>query len=399
MRGFEFTVITVNRKNLPKKNTFNEILKDVKVIYVEDPIQNIFDKVKEVSTKTKKASIVDLFINFGKTIVKGVLNNFLFPDKGYFWYKRSFRKVYELININNFDVVYGSFPEPSAIWLAYKISKKSHLPLVIDYRDLWSTNPLFGKISLMNKYTAYAEKRILKHADIVIFATAMAEENYINKKIVEKGKAFLLWNGFDPEDFVIDLSKDSIIDKSVFNFTYTGNTGDLTNPSRNPKAFIDAFIEFTKTKNKIRLNFIGNLPSDVNNYVSNVKEIYVSGMMPHADISRILSDSDILVVILTEAEDLSAVPGKVYEYMAANKFILALTKENSQLSNLIKKYEYGMVVDPDSKELILSKMIESMDICNNKPELKPNQLFVKNFDRQRTASKLEELLLKHINNN
>jgi glycosyltransferase involved in cell wall biosynthesis len=216
--------------------------------------------------------------------------------------------------------------------------------------------------------------------------------------MVNPDKTYLLWNGFDPDDFTLKAKGDSIIDKSAFNFTYTGNTGNLSDPARNPKIMIEAFIEFTKNVSNVRLNFIGNLPPDVVNYVSGLKEITISGMVKHTDIGQILKDSDVLLVILTKYEDLSAVPGKVYEYMAAGKYIIALTEEKSQLAYLISMYRFGCIVNPDSFEGIISKMLESKNIVKERVEVKPDYLFVKRFNRKNAAENLLNILQSVIDN-
>lgn len=389
--GIDFTVLTAKRKILVSKNAFSEILNEIEVIYIEDPIQNIFDKAKSVSSESVKSNIVKSIVNLGKKNIKRILNNILIPDKGYFWYKKSYKAIMKLHDIRNFDIIYASFPEPSALWLGYKISIKTNLPLVLDFRDLWSTNPLFRKTVLITKYTRRLEKRILKKARSIIFATEMARDIYIREGMVNKDKTCILWNGFDPDDFSLSHSCVSIMDKSVFNFTYAGNTGNLSDPARNPKIMIDAFIAFAKNVSNVRLNFIGNLPSDVINYVSGKKEIMISGMLKHSDVGQILKDSDVLLVILTKYEDLSAVPGKVYEYMAAGKYILALTSKESQLAHLISMYKYGSIVNPDSFDEIISKMQEARNIVKERVEIKPDSVFVEKFNRQNAAESLKNI--------
>lgn len=402
-KDVKFYVIAVRRDHLPRNEIYKDLLKDVIVLYIPDPIRNLFDKVKEGSNqRIRNNTGYSTIMNRGKYLLKWVLNNFLFPDLGYFWYRKAFQSGINLIEERSIDVIYSTFPEPSAHWLGFKLSRKMKLPLILDYRDLWSTNPLFRKNWIFNNYLRFTEKKILKCADSVIFATEMAQEKYCQVNYIKHGRYELIWNGYDPEDFS-DFSStgNSILDKSAINYTYTGNVGDFLSHRRNPKALLDAFGEFYKSNPNVKLNFVGNLPHDVRRYIEITDGIEYFPAVPYPEIPRILLDSDILIVLLTKWEDITAVPGKIYEYMASGKFILGLTEQNSQVSEIIRTYNYGLVGKPDAKDAILKQLEVSSQIVMKEDNSKPkvNYQFVENFSRRKSADKLYQILQKVVSRN
>ena len=390
--GVKFYVISVKRSLPAGRNVYEEILNEVDVLYIRDPIRDLFDKVRQEGISISKSNrILSTILNLGKYLLKWILNNFLFPDQGFFWYRNAYKSGIKLFKKSSIDIVYSTFPEPSAHWLGYKLARQLKLPLVLDYRDLWSTNPLFGKNWLFNRIVNVRENKILAYAESVIFTTKMAMEKYIERKKVESGKAELIWNGYDPEDFLIGSdSTESFINKSFINFTYTGSVGDLISPRRNPKALLDAFKDYHSLNDKARLNFIGNLHEDVKKYIDNTEGVQYFPMVPNSMVPRILLDSDVLVVILTRAEDLTAVPGKLYEYMVSRKFILALTESESQVASLVESYNYGSVEKPDSKDLILKQLINAAKLVSTKisADQSIDKQFIEQFDRMKSAEKL-----------
>lgn len=394
-RGFNFTILSVRRSHLLASTKIKPNSTNYRAFFCSDPIRDFFDKVKAqgaLPAQEGRTSLKSKILNLGKYFVKWGLNNCLFPDQGYFWIKNASKLGTNLLQERSIDLIYSSFPEPAAHWLAYKLAKKHKLPLVLDYRDLWSSNPLFQKNFFLNVVLRRMEKRGLAYAARTIFTTQMARDHYLGLKMVPLKKTELIWNGFDEDDFDQTDSSFSSLEEGKINFTYTGGTGQLNGQRRNPKYLLDAFGSLSEEIEDIRFHFFGTLPSDVQNYISKMPSVSLNPMVPHSLVPSILKASDVLVAILTKVEDISAVPGKVFEYMAARKFIVALTEEESQLAALIQQYRFGLVVRPDSTEKIKFALQRAYDIVISKEACPQQDAFLETFNRRHSAKKLEGIL-------
>jgi len=338
-KDISITVLTSKRLKLSQDESLSKILKDIDIHYVEDPIQNKYDKVKSkiLKKKVKKS----LFFNI-KDMLKKIISNLMFPDFHIIWGYKAYKQAKQIENI---DIVYSTFPIASAHFLATLLSIKFHKPLILDYRDLWFKNKIFKKnCRIANYINKYIEKYILNHASYVIFTTEFAKDKYLNENLLHRDKKYsVLWNGIDPQDFIHTKAKNYKDGYLSVNIVYTGGLGNINSSRRTPKFLFNAANTLS---NKLMLNIYGDIPADVIEYANKIENIKFYGLIPYSEIASVLNEADILIVILTPDEDLTAVPGKVFEYMYSNKYILALTDKKSQLASLLRTYNFASIVDP-----------------------------------------------------
>ena len=77
----------------------------------------------------------------------------------------------------------------------------------------------------------------------------------------------------------------------------------------------------------------------------------------HEKVLQLLSEADMLY--LTETPEQSDfIPGKLFEYLAARRFILATIPTKGEASHLIRRFEAGVVLPSDDIEGIAQALIE-----------------------------------------
>ena len=104
---------------------------------------------------------------------------------------------------------------------------------------------------------------------------------------------------------------------------------------------------------KIQLHFVGQLTTAEKNRLAPLVEkgiVKIWGHKPRATALGFQRKGDILLLI-TAPEIASIATGKLFEYLAANKPILALTR-GTEAARIVKDTGAGMVVSPDSPEEI-----------------------------------------------
>ena len=79
--------------------------------------------------------------------------------------------------------------------------------------------------------------------------------------------------------------------------------------------------------------------------------------LPHREAVKMLASADILLLILDPVDRPAVLTGKLFEYLAARKPILALAPENSGAAKLIHKLKIGEVALTSDKEKIKEKII------------------------------------------
>ncbi|MGB9590061.1 MAG: glycosyltransferase, partial [Candidatus Hydrothermia bacterium] len=104
-----------------------------------------------------------------KALGASLANWFSFPDTRRLWIGRGFRRGLEIVSNEKPSAILATSPPYSSFILGRRLSEKTDLPLVLDYRDLW----------LGNKYRVYptgfhaswnvkAERGVLSRAAAVI---------------------------------------------------------------------------------------------------------------------------------------------------------------------------------------------------------------------------------------
>ena len=305
--------------------------------------------------------------------------NIFIPDARVGWFFPAVTKGKEIFSGDNYNTVVSLGPPHSTHIVGYRLSKIFHLPFVPVLIDPWidivyykSATRSRGSVKLDN----YLEKKILKHASRVIFVTKSTQEDYIKKYSFLKEKSFILYWGYNEDDFQkippVNISDEEII-------THAGNIFDY----QNPKELWKRIRKEIDTGRKIKIKFIGTVSPLIKKEIekNNLNEIteYV-GFLPYLKMIEELKKSSYLLVCATEKRH---VPGKLFEYLRAGKPILAFGNDNDEVKNIITEANAGMVFkyDEDCKEFF-----------ERAASFRTNESVIKKYDRRLIAEGFAKIL-------
>ena len=116
------------------------------------------------------------------------------------------------------------------------------------------------------------------------------------------------------------------------------------------------------------------------------------GSVKQSEKSNGLNAGDIAIVTLAEGMLGLGVPSKAYFSMAANKPILAIMNEQSEVACMIKQYNIGWVVPPEHPELLAKTIIEIVDSYNSDTLASARDVLIENYAEPVAMKKIEEVL-------
>ncbi|RKD23824.1 glycosyl transferase family 1 [Ammoniphilus oxalaticus] len=281
----------------------------------------------------------------------------LIPDDQILWFPSATKKGLEIIREHQIDAIFSTSGPYTNHLVGLRLKKKTRLPWIVDFRDPWTQNMHRPGVAWREKVEEKMERNVLREADILLTVTRSFANDFQRKfgNVIKRTE--VIHNGFDPEDYQQLATIAS--DRQRCSFIYTG----IFYQERNPRLFLQAIHELLAEgklkRDLIELKFAGVF--DYPGYTENMDcaqalgledIVKVLGHLPHQEALIELKSSDVLLLIADTAPGSGRyIPGKLFEYMAIGKPILALSLPGESTA-IIEQYGLGQVVNPTSKEEI-----------------------------------------------
>lgn len=285
--------------------------------------------------------------------------NMMVPDMMVTWALRAYSEGKKICEKENVDVIFSTDP-PSDYLLASFLSRKHKIPLVLDFRDSWTLRR-YGVLSrgfLRRRVEKALENYVLKTASAVVFVNALMRERYAGAYPHYAPKFNVITNGFDDDDFPADAARSA---NRVFTLLHAGRLSEF----QSPVVFFQSLHELAKegkiSAENFKAVFIGDvsaawLDSLVHFHLENI--VSVLPYKPHREIVKDMTASDALLLI--SGSDPEITTGKIYEYLAAGRPVLAFAPPDGEAARLIYETEAGIVAPPDNKENIKEALLRLM---------------------------------------
>lgn len=231
------------------------------------------------------------------------------------------------------DIVISSFGPYSTHIIAHNLRVNGYAKKwCADYRDLWTDSEIYQGFPIIKNFETLLEKTLMRDADIISLDSE-SKVAYFKQKY--RNKIILVSNGFDAEE--IDN-----LPKEKFNFN-TGKkiisyTGSIYSGLRDPKPL----FEYIRNNPifEYEVHFYGQNVEILKSEILGIEDkVKIHGMVEREDALRIQRDSDILLYLESEKNNLEGViPGKLYEYIYSSTPILAVgITDKGDAGALIKK--------------------------------------------------------------
>lgn len=320
----------------------------------------------------------------------------IFPiDSKIGWLPFAYHEGCKLIKENAIDALFATVGPYSSSILGYKLAEKFHIPLIIDYRDLWKGKPDISYYSKFHqRFSDKYERRSLEAAAKVIVCTkSMKSQLQFHFPKAAKSKIDVIFNGWDKQEF--DKVKPDSKSQDKFVITYTGGFyGEQT-----PKFFIDAVSDLileNKLPENTEIRFVGNFYKCIKDILSIPKLKKVMKIIPqvsHQESIRYMKESDVLLLFIAKENSDSIITQKLFEYLAVQKLILAMIPVKGDASKILQETNTALISEIDDINEIKSNIIRIIEISRN-----GNKIFDfsenMQFERKSLTGKLAEILNK-----
>jgi len=352
-------------------------------------------KGKDINSRLAKKGTVTIPNEFIRKVLSKISSTIFIPDNKKNWSKKVLKVASELMNREQYDLIFVSGPPFSTVNTAVALKKKFKVPLVIDYRDLWYG---FHFATYPTPYHSYKIKKMeykaLREADKVIVINRRIKEKLMDYyKFLTFKDIVIIPQGYDPEDLEKAISEKKMHDKMIL--TYSG----LFYENITPKYFLQAFRQLLNERpdiaNSVLLYFIGVKRKEVPKVIKKLKlENFVKefGYIPHLDALSKVMLSDVLWLMIGEGKNADTISsGKFFEYIGTMKPVIGCVPEGTLKTNL-EEYGAAFICAPDDITSIKQNIIKAFQLYKKGELPKANEEYVQKHRRDA----LTEILVKEF---
>ncbi len=339
-------------------------------------------------TETISSGIIEedkkqTFIQKSLLFIRG---NFFIPDARKFWINPSVQFLSKELNKDNYDAIITTGPPHSLHVIGLKLKEKFGIRWIADFRDPWTQIGYHEKLKLTGKSRKKHETlelEVLNKADDLIVTSYTTQKEFQSKS---SKPVHVITNGFDIE------MNDEEVKNGKFQLAHVGSLLSGRNPQNLWKAISELIQENEDFRNKFELLLAGRISDAVlesinehrmNKYLQNL------GYVSHDKAVNIQREASVLLLLEIDSEETKGIiPGKLFEYLAAKRPIIAVGPENWDVSRIVEETNSGKVFNYTEKDRLKSYILECFEGANNQLNLSA----IKKYHRKNLTKKLAKLI-------
>ena len=370
----------------------NEVNKNI--IVLKQPIKEPY-KLASIFSKKSTTTISSGIIkaekkqSFVEKMLLYVRGNFFIPDARVGWVNPSVDYLSNYIKTNAVDVIITTGPPHSMHLIGLELQKRFAVKWIADFRDPWTSIGYHKELKLTDKSAQKhkdLERLVLTKADTILTTSFTTKQEFA--EITQK-PIHVITNGYDIES----IEKPPLDTK--FTISHIGSLLSKRNPHILWQALNEILQENEQFRSDFQLQLIGKVSSEI---IDTIKEfkldayLNVLGYVSHTEALKYQRSSQVLLLIEIDSfETIGIIPGKLFEYMAAERPILAIGPKQSDVEKIIKDTNAGKYFNYDNLQEVKQYLLDCYEKYQQK-NLKVHGIGLQYFSRKKLTGKLASVI-------
>jgi glycosyltransferase involved in cell wall biosynthesis len=310
------------------------------------------DKLFGKGSESQSAGVITNKKSLKNKVLNWVRGNMFIPDPKIYWVKPSVKVLLKKILEEDIHHIITSGPPHSMHLIGLGLKKAMpNLKWIADFRDPWSELDLLNEFQLNNssmKKHKDLEREVLQTADV----TLTVSETWVKDlKRLGGNRVELITNGYDADDFEL---KSKTNDKFIIG--HYGLLNHLRNPKYLWKSLANLCVNNKAFNSKLEIHLSGNIDveviAEIESYSCLKGKVKQLGYLSHAEVLSEYNEASVLLLLLFNSKSgVGNYPGKIFEYFAAKKTILAFGPIFSDAKRLIEKTNTGMYFSYEKEDI------------------------------------------------
>lgn len=269
----------------------------------------------------------------------------LLPDASVAWNLTAVPQAIRIVRRESIDVVLTTSPPSSVHLVGATVERATGIPWVADLRDSIVAHPHRRaerrSVRLKERAEHAVARLVAKRADAVVAVSAAIAAEMRERG--PRGPVVEIANGSDFDDFVgLPYTRGE-----RFRITHTGSFFG----KRDPRPFLTALAE--GDFDDVTARFVGDFRAADREWAAQRRNLAgrleLVAYAPRRRSLELQRDSEALLLLIPDAggRGRGVLSGKVFEYLAAGRPVLAVVPPDGAAARLLRETDAGVVVAPD----------------------------------------------------
>lgn len=345
--GWEPIIFTAKDAHYPTIDHSNDRDVPEGLTVLRQPIWEPYAIYKKLTGRKPEENVNNVLyfqdVNWKHRLSVWIRSNFFIPDARAQWIRPSVRYLLDFLRENPVDALLSDGPPHSNTRIATLVRQATGIPWLADFQDPWTQVDYYQHLSLLpwaDRKHRRLEKEALQTADktTIVSTTWKAELEAIGAKNV----SVLPW-GFDPDDYR-ELQSEPV--QEGFVFSHLGIMGY----DRNPATLFQVVAEMCGANGAfaeaIRFQLVGLVDESVQKAYTEAginDRVDLVGSVNRQEALRRTQQSPVLLLLLNQQTNAKGrIPGKLFEYLATRRPILALGPPDSDVAQILRETGSGV---------------------------------------------------------
>ena len=347
------------------------------------------EKTQKISAgiiPTKKPSLLDKLLLW-------IRGNLFIPDARVLWVRPSVKYLSEYLTEHPIDTIITTAPPHSLHLIGLRLKEKfPSLRWIADFRDPWTTIGYHSQLRLtkrsVRKHLAM-ERTVLQTADTLIVTSPSTQREFQAKtsRPIE-----VITNGYD-DDFPTQTP-------SLSPYFLLSHIGSLLS-ERNPEPLWQVLSEMTKEqpdfRRDLRLCLAGKVSDEVLTSLQKwqlTDYLDLKGYISHTEAIALQRQSQLLLLLeINHPKTEGIIPGKLFEYMASQRPILALGYKQWDVKDIIAQTQTGITLSLTDPQAIREALTHYYTLYKSQ-QLHTHPTSLETYHRKNLTKRLSEVILR-----
>ncbi|MEM8999647.1 MAG: glycosyl transferase family 1 [Bacteroidota bacterium] len=317
-----------------------------------------------------------------------IRGNVFIPDARRFWVGPSTRFLAEIIEREKIKTMITTGPPHSLHLIGLALKNRFQLEWITDFRDPWTTIGYHKQLRL-TKMAAQKHKQleqeVLQRADKVVVTSRVTQKElgFLTNKPIK-----VITNGYDGKAATDDLD-------GKFTISHIGSMLTGRNPLVLWQVLHELILENEVFKAHFQLKLIGVVSEDI---VTSLQEYRLSefvqqlGYVDHHEVLEHQMRSQILLLVEIDAlQTKGIIPGKLFEYMASSRPILAIGPEDWEAGTIVEETRSGKKFNHTDAEKLKTVLLAWFDAYQT-GKLKVHPKGIERYSRKALTKELTNFI-------